>query len=274
MLTRDESQLPHAPEDEIPRFGGVVGVVKWRERLGALEESRQIGALADGHVGGIFSEIPLRGRFRTIEAAAEIDAVQVVLHDLLLAEIFFDAPSEIELHQLALVGALAKLEGISGELLGYRAGTLSDAALAPVRYGRAEDAHVVHAVVIIETVVFSGDHGLYQHRRQAIVGNRLAVLDEKLPELAPLAVIQNRCRFHLTHLLEVEFLSARIVFLRQYTEADPRGQNAHAEDRQRHPHDFAGVEWFFGSPGVFFPTVIFLAYGRESSISPDRDQER
>ena len=133
LLARDESQLAHAAEDEIPRFGGVVGVVKWRERLGALEQSGKVRALTDCHVGGIFSEIPLRGRFRTIEAAAEIDAVQVVLHDLLLAKTFFDAPGEVEFHQFALVGALAKLEGIAGELLGDRAGSLGDAALAPVR---------------------------------------------------------------------------------------------------------------------------------------------
>ena len=274
LFARDESQLAHAPKDEIPRFGGVVGVVEWRERLGALEESRQIGALADCHVGGIFSEIPLRGRFSTIEPAAEIDAVQVVLHDLLLAEIFFDAPGEVELHQFALVGALAKLEGIAGELLGHRAGSLRDAALAPVRYGRAEDAHVIHPVVIVETVVLGSDHGLHEHRGQAVVRNRLTILNEKLPKLAALAVVEDRCRLHLAHLRKVELVGARLVFLREHTEGDPRGEETRTENRKRHPHDFTGVERFVRGPGVLFPTVIFLAYGGESSISPERDQER
>ena len=128
--------------------------------------------------------------------------------------------------------------------------------------------------MIVKTVVLGGDDGLYQHRRQAVVGNRLTVLNEKFPKLAALAVVEDRCRLHLAHLREVELIRTRLVFLRENTEGDPRGNNARTENRKRHPHDFTGVERFVRGPGVFFPTVIFLAYGRESSISPERDQER
>ena len=183
--------------------------------------------MAGSEVDGVFSEVTLRSGLGAVEATAEINAVQVGLHDFLFRKILLDAPREIHLHEFALVGALAEFEGISRELLGNGAGALRDAALDVVRERGPEDAHVVHAIVGVEAVVLGGNDRVHQSLRQAVVGNGLAVLDENLAELAALAVVEHRGGLHFRDLLEIEFLGAAFVLAREDAESNPCGKGSY-----------------------------------------------
>ena len=99
------------------------------------------------------------------------------------------------------MSALKKFKRIASDLLSDRAGALGDFPLAIVCERGSEDAHVINSIVIVKPIVLSRDHRLGEHFRQALIGNRLAVLNEEFSKFPPLSVIENRSGFHLSHLL-------------------------------------------------------------------------
>ena len=81
-LLRDHFEIEHAAEDEIP-----ASMQAWRlphgERLfGFFEEAGERGALREIEVRGILAKVPARGRLRAVESGAEVNPVQVEIHDL------------------------------------------------------------------------------------------------------------------------------------------------------------------------------------------------
>ena len=107
-----------------------------------------------------------------------------------------DAQGERHLQQLAPVGPLFEIERIARQLLRDRARSLADASRGPVRLRRAQNAEIIHPVVLPETLVFCSNDCFDQQRRHFVIRHRRAVLDEYLPHQPALAVVDQRSRLH------------------------------------------------------------------------------
>src|SRR5207245_9319251 len=100
-------------------------------------------ALGQRHVARRFAEVTTRRRFCAVEPAAEINPVQVKLHDLLFADRVFDAARQKNFDQLALDSALLERKGVARELLWHGTRALSHMTRGQVLQGRAHDAEKI-----------------------------------------------------------------------------------------------------------------------------------
>src|SRR4051794_5366480 len=98
----------------------------------------------------MFAEIAARRRFRAVEPTAEINSVQVQLHDLLLREVLLDATREENLEQLPSKRPLLERERIARELLRHRARTLPDMSRSEVPDCGADDPEEIVAAVLVK----------------------------------------------------------------------------------------------------------------------------
>ncbi len=105
-----------------------VAVRPGREFVRAFDQAGESGAFRERHLARRFVEVAARGRFRAVEPAAEIDPVQVKLHDFLLREIVLDPAGDEHLEQLAAESFALELETVARQLLGDRARALADVA--------------------------------------------------------------------------------------------------------------------------------------------------
>ena len=130
-----------------------------------------------------------RHRFHAVDAAAEIDAVEVELENLGFGQAALDHQREDHLLELAAELPLVGEEDGARELLGERAGAFFDAAARAGRgTDRAADADGIDAGMGIEAVIFDGDHRVLQVRCDAGERHVEAVLFEREPGLAVGAV--------------------------------------------------------------------------------------
>src|SRR5271155_4327936 len=100
---------------------------------------------------------------------------------------------EKRLIDLALDGALVRQEQVLGELLGDSGSALHDTASPRVGHQRAERAVEVDAVVLVETAILGGEHGLDQMVRHLLERYRIVVLDTAGAELVAVAVEESDC---------------------------------------------------------------------------------
>src|SRR4051812_49365683 len=103
---RDESEIAHFREDDVPRLPCAILIRPRREPIRTLDNPSQRRAFRQRHLARRFSEITARSRLCSVQAAAEINAVQVELHDLLLSEALLDPACEKYLEQFSAEGAL------------------------------------------------------------------------------------------------------------------------------------------------------------------------
>ena len=190
MRLADFADRGHAVEDEISASNGALGVLDRRVARAANEsgEKRSFGErqLADG-----LAEIILGGGLETVIAVREIDLIAVHREDLLLGVVALDLDREERLLDLAAhadVGAIR--EKRAGELHGERARAFGTAVRArQVAPGGAEHAREVHAPVLLEMLVFGGEDGVLQNRRNLVVGQKNAALQgERADQLAVVGV--------------------------------------------------------------------------------------
>jgi len=115
-----------------------------------------------------------RGGVDAISAAAEIDAVQIELDDLVLGEAPFERQRQYAFADLAGEGAVVVEEDIAGELLGDGRSPLSPAPLLDAHAKSAEHANRIDAGVRAEAPVLDRDDRVAHHRRDAVIGDPLA----------------------------------------------------------------------------------------------------
>ena len=151
------TEIPHLPQHHITIGLGSFDVGPRREAVRAFQQSGKHGGLRSREIGGRHAEIAARRRLGSVKTAAEIDAVQIHLHDLFLGEILLDLQSKGHFEELATVSALLEFEGIARQLLRDRAGALTDPPRRPVGLCGAQDTEIIDTVVIPETLVFRGD---------------------------------------------------------------------------------------------------------------------
>jgi hypothetical protein len=104
------------------------------------------------------AEEAARGGVDAVGAAAEIDAVEVELEDLVLAEAPLDRERQDSLADLAAEGAAVGQEDVAGELLGDGRAALSPAALGDADLEGAGHAERVDADMRAVPLVLDRDH--------------------------------------------------------------------------------------------------------------------
>ena len=124
-------------------------------------------------IGAMAEEIPRRG-VDSVGAAAEIDAVEIKLEDLVLAELAFEREREDRFLDLADEAAVVGQEDVARELLGDRRGRADLVALDDRRAERAGDADRIDADVAAEAPVLGRDHRRAHLRRDLVVGQPAA----------------------------------------------------------------------------------------------------
>ena len=236
LLPREEAEVAHLLEDVIAVRPRCLRVVPWRETVRTLEQTGQRGGLRGGHLGRGHPEITTGRRLRAVKSTAEVNAVEIKLHDLLLGETLLDTVREGDLEKLAAVGAFLEVERIAGQLLGDRAGPLTDPARGPVGHGGAGNAHVVHPVMRPEPLVLRGHHRVDQHLGKFVIRNGVAVLDEKLAHRLALAVVDQRGGLHPLETVEVELLGHLGEFRAHQQEKNgPDGRAGQGQQKRSQP---------------------------------------
>ncbi len=127
-----------------------------------------------GHIAAILVEAVAAGCFHAIDAVAHLDAVEVDLHDALLAPYILDEHCEIGLKALAHPAVSRPQKHVLGRLLADGAGAALPAAAAALEIG-AGNLLGVEAVVLEKTVVFAGHDSLGQVVRHLAQGHPLVV---------------------------------------------------------------------------------------------------
>ena len=232
MLAVDETEIAHPTQREIARFARCRPVRPGRKPVRTFDHAGQSRAFRQRHLARRFIEITARGRFRAIEPAAEINPVQIQLHDFLLPEMLFDPFGDIDFEKFAAKGSFLQGKTVAGELLGDRARALPHMAGDKILQGRAHDAKEIVAAVLIKFVVFHRDNSVHQIARQLIVGNGLAVLDVDLAEDFSVPIEDHAGRFHLFELAQIVGRGFRLQLRRDDSEID-RDENYCEQHNQR-----------------------------------------
>ena len=86
----EKAHVAHLPEHDIAIFTGTCGIGPGRKTVRALEKAGQGGRLRSCKFRSGNPEIAPRRRLRTVKTAAEVDAVEIHLHDFFLGKFFLD----------------------------------------------------------------------------------------------------------------------------------------------------------------------------------------
>ena len=263
----DEPEGTHLAKDVVAAFLGPLFVGPRRETVRTLEQAGQRGRLPGGKRGSRNTEVTARRGLGTVESAAEVNAVQIQFHDLLLREPLLNAVGQSDLEQLAAIGPLFQVERVAGQLLRHRAGALADAARRPVGQRGARHALVIHAVVAPEFLVLGGHDGLNKKLGKFVIRDRLAVLDENFAHHAALPVVDGRGRFHFLEPLEVE-LRRELQELGTDEKEDDGADRTGCEDGEKWEKNEPPPPGAFAAAGWLFLPRISVACHAASSCVP------
>ena len=117
--------------------------------------------------------MPRRG-LDAVGAAAEIDAIEIELEDLVLGEALLEPDRVDHLFELPRHGALGRQEQVLGELLGDGRAALDHGAGGCVAERRAHEPERVDAEMVVEAAVLGRDHRLGEVRRQHVEADMAA----------------------------------------------------------------------------------------------------
>ena len=133
-LRAEHAVFPHAVEHVGEPFSGAVGLAVGAEIGWPLGQPGKQRPLVEGKVFRRLAEIAARGDFDAPGAAAEIDAVEIELKDLVLGERGFEPGRDDHLANFALVADIFADQQVLHHLLGDRR-----ASLGPARMGEIAD---------------------------------------------------------------------------------------------------------------------------------------
>ena len=161
----DIARLPHPSQHDGATLEGEIGIDQRRVHRGRRRQAGDHGGLREGELVGGFGVIHPGGIGHAIGTGAEIHEIEVLLEDLLLAELALDLAGQGGLLDLAQQRAvLVEIDG-ARQLLGDGAGPLLHRTLLQVAEDGAADAHGVYAVVLIKAAILGGHEGLLDQLR-------------------------------------------------------------------------------------------------------------
>ncbi len=196
----DVPDLGHALQDGVAALGGLCLVVDRVVAARGLDDAGQQRGFLQVQVLGVLGEVALGGGLDTVGLLAEEGDVQVVLEDLLLAELLLDLDRVLQLADLAAQGLLGGLgdlrrvvaglldEVVLHQLLGERGGALGDPAALRVLVQGAQHALEVDRAVLVEARVLDRDDRLLHVRRNVLEVHHRTVAGVDGRDLVALAV--------------------------------------------------------------------------------------
>ena len=149
-LGRDEVEILHALEDDIPPPRHVDGFAEGVVAAGILGHARQEDALTVGEVFGALVEVEPGGLDEALGAVPVVDLVEVHLQDLLLGVLLFEVQGQLGFLELAIQGPGRTQELVLDQLLGDGRAALGHAPLEHILDRGAGDAAEIEAAVLIE----------------------------------------------------------------------------------------------------------------------------
>ena len=165
FVRSDEPGLKHAVEHHTASFPGQFGIHQRRVHRGGWGQACDQGGLRKIELVGRLGEVDPGGIGQAVGAGAEINVVEVLLENLLLAELTFELVSQGRFLELARQRAVLTKKHCAGQLLGDCAGSFSNSALADVSHHGSSDSPEIHAVVVVEAAIFRSDEGLLHQQR-------------------------------------------------------------------------------------------------------------
>ena len=198
LLLVDPALLIHLLEDGLLPgfivFAADEGVVL----RGVVRDADDARALGEREVLRLLAEVGLGGSVDAVAALAEVDDVEVPLHDLFLIIGLLEFERLEDLEQLALHGDIVLLGEVFDELL--RDGRAAEVVFHRQEHvdERARRAVPVHALVLIKALVLDGDgRMLHILGDVGIVDPDAVFRTREIREVLPVAVgvlIQDRAR--------------------------------------------------------------------------------
>ena len=155
----DDAIIHHGIQHQAGALLGAQQVAPGREDGRRAGQGRQHRGLGQGQIARAGAEIDMRRAIHAIGAAAQIDAVEIELQDLLLGQRFLQPRRVDQLGQLARHGAL--LVGVDdlGGLLADGRAARHPVVRPHIQQQRARQAQRIDAVMGIEAPVLHGDEG-------------------------------------------------------------------------------------------------------------------
>ncbi len=188
---RDHAVLTQPAEHIGQPLLGTPRVPVGRKEIRSLGETSQQRPLFQREVLRALAEIAARGKLDAPRAAAEKNRVKVKFENLGLAERVLHAGGEDHFADLALIRKILSHQQVLDDLLGDGRAALRPAGLGEITDEGANEAALVNAFMLVETLVLGGKEGLLhglrnigkRHPDAALVfleylGKRLAVAIE------------------------------------------------------------------------------------------------
>jgi hypothetical protein len=181
----------------------------------------------------MLAEVIFAACLKSIASVPQVNLVRVQRKDLFLAEAAFDLHGQEDLLQLAAPGLLRRKKQVASQLHGQRGCALRPAVGVDVGVRRLDRAKQIDAPVALEALVFDGDNGIAQHRRNVGVRDDDAPFQRERADLFPVNIQQNR--------RGIRAVTGQIVHLRHldgvhHHQPAHRAQHARGrEQQQKHP---------------------------------------
>ena len=142
---------------------------------GVLGDTGQHRALGEIQLGNAFSEVTAGGGLNAVGAGTEVDGVEVILQNLLLADLFLQLEGQVLFLEFPAEAVdqggfvhPAREDAVFQKLLGDGAGSLVEAAGSKTVNAGAENAADVNALVLVETLVLDGYDGMLEILRDLV----------------------------------------------------------------------------------------------------------
>ena len=179
----DKARFPHVPEDRTPLLLRQIGIDQRGIDGGRRGETGNEGRLRQGQLLGALGEIH-PGRIRgAIGVGSQIDVIDVLLKNSLLAELTFQLEGQKRFFHLANQGCLLTQKHHPGQLLGDGASPFPNPPLLHVADQRPGYPPAVNTAMLVKTAILGGNKGLPDLFRNLaggdfISGNRTLLLDD------------------------------------------------------------------------------------------------
>ena len=229
------------------------------EQRGVVGDADEAGALGGGQALQLLAEILRRRAFDAVAAPAQIDLIEVILHNEILVVLLFEELGTENLHDLPLHGDALFLGQVLHQLLGDGGATeLLVSAKEHIEAG-LDGGNPVHTLMLIKPLVLNGyrrvDHGLGNlvQRRPLAVGGGVDLL--KLLDISAAVYIIDKgspLQVVVLHgpvagLLQDVVLKIVAQRSNKHRAADQkdqqnRGRRANGDLHQRHCQRAAGIE--------------------------------
>ena len=184
LFLRDDAVAEHAIENEVASLDAVFGIVNRIVVAWGLRYADQCRSLGDSEILGALRIVQARCSLDAVGTLAVVNGVEVHLKDLVLRVHRLKLNGDVGLAHLTFEGRLLRLigeDGVADELLGD-GGSAFMPGSGHVDPNCAGDAHQVDAVMLVESLVLSGDCATGDMRSHFRKIDRLAILQIEFSE--------------------------------------------------------------------------------------------